>query len=45
MNGGITMQNKVFTMLHQKMITAEIATALGLSQHTVRNHLKAAFQA
>ena len=39
------MQNKVFTMLCQKMTTAEIATALGLSQHTVRNHLKAVFRA
>jgi DNA-binding CsgD family transcriptional regulator len=39
------MQGKVFAMLCQKMTTAEIATALGLSQHTVRNHLKAVFRA
>lgn len=39
------MQSKVFSMLCQKMTTAEIATALGLSQHTVRNHLKAVFRA
>jgi DNA-binding CsgD family transcriptional regulator len=39
------MQNKVFTMLCQKMTTAEIAQELGLSQHTVRNHLKAVFRA
>lgn len=39
------MQNKVFTMLCQKMTTAEIAKGLGLSQHTVRNHLKAVFRA
>ncbi len=39
------MQNKVFTMLCRKMTTAEIAEELGLSQHTVRNHLKAVFRA
>jgi DNA-binding CsgD family transcriptional regulator len=39
------MQAKVFTMLCQKMTTSEIAQALGLSQHTVRNHLKAVFRA
>lgn len=38
------MQLKVFTMLCQKMSTAEIAQSLGLSQHTVRNHLKAVFR-
>jgi DNA-binding CsgD family transcriptional regulator len=32
-------------MLCQKMTTAEIANELGLSQHTVRNHLKAVFRA
>jgi DNA-binding CsgD family transcriptional regulator len=39
------MQSKVFTMLCQKMSTADIAGALGLSQHTIRNHLKAVFRA
>ena len=39
------MQGKVFSMLCQKMTTAEIAQELGLSQHTVRNHLKAVFRA
>lgn len=39
------MQHKVFSMLCQKMTTAEIAGELGLSQHTVRNHLKAVFRA
>lgn len=39
------MQSKVFAMLCQKMTTAEIAQELGLSQHTVRNHLKAVFRA
>jgi DNA-binding CsgD family transcriptional regulator len=39
------MQNKVFSMLCQKMTTADIANQLGLSQHTVRNHLKAVFRA
>lgn len=38
------MQRKVFGMLCQKMTTAEIAAELGLSQHTVRNHLKAVFR-
>lgn len=38
------MQQKVFDMLCQKMSTAEIAQALTLSQHTVRNHLKAVFR-
>ncbi len=39
------MQSKVFGMLCRKMTTAEIASELGLSQHTVRNHLKAVFRA
>jgi len=39
------MQGKVFSMLCQKMTTAEIANELSLSQHTVRNHLKAVFRA
>ncbi len=39
------MQHKVFSMLCQKMTTAEIADKLSLSQHTVRNHLKAVFRA
>lgn len=39
------MQHKVFAMLCQKMTTAEIAGELGLSQHTIRNHLKAVFRA
>jgi DNA-binding CsgD family transcriptional regulator len=39
------MQNKVFTLLCQKRTTAQIAEELGLSQHTVRNHLKAVFRA
>lgn len=39
------MQGKVFAMLCRKMTTAEIAEELGLSQHTVRNHLKAVFRA
>jgi DNA-binding CsgD family transcriptional regulator len=39
------MQRKVLDMLCQKMSTAEIAAALGLSQHTIRNHLKAVFRA
>lgn len=38
------MQGKVFSMLCKKMTTAEIAQELGLSQHTVRNHLKAVFR-
>jgi DNA-binding CsgD family transcriptional regulator len=38
------MQDKVFGMLCRKMTTAEIATELGLSQHTIRNHLKAVFR-
>ncbi|HYL26708.1 MAG TPA: LuxR C-terminal-related transcriptional regulator [Candidatus Nitrosotalea sp.] len=39
------MQHKVFSMLCNKMTTAEIAEELALSQHTVRNHLKAVFRA
>jgi DNA-binding CsgD family transcriptional regulator len=39
------MQRKVLDMLCQKMTTAEIATDLGLSPHTIRNHLKAVFRA
>jgi DNA-binding CsgD family transcriptional regulator len=39
------MQRKVFGMLCQKMSTAEIADRLSLSQHTIRNHLKAVFKA
>jgi DNA-binding CsgD family transcriptional regulator len=38
-------QRKVLDMLCQKMTTAEIAGDLGLSPHTVRNHLKAVFRA
>jgi pentatricopeptide repeat protein len=39
------MQRKVLEMLCQKMTTAEIAQDLNLSQHTIRNHLKAVFRA
>jgi DNA-binding CsgD family transcriptional regulator len=39
------MQAKVFEMLCRKKTTAEMAQELGLSQHTVRNHLKAVFKA
>ena len=39
------MQAKVFEMLCRKMTTAEIASELKLSQHTIRNHLKAVFKA
>jgi DNA-binding CsgD family transcriptional regulator len=39
------MQRTVLEMLCRKMTTAEIASDLGLSQHTVRNHLKAVFRA
>lgn len=39
------MQHKVFSMLCRKMSTAQIASELGLSQHTVRNHLKSVFRA
>jgi len=39
------MQHKVFSLLCQKFTTAEIAQHLGLSEHTVRNHLKAVFRA
>lgn len=39
------MQRKVFNMLCKKMSTAEIANELGLSQHTIRNHLKPVFRA
>lgn len=39
------MQRKVLDMLCQKMSTSEIAAALGLSPHTIRNHLKAVFRA
>ncbi len=39
------MQRTVLEMLCRKMTTAEIAQDLGLSQHTVRNHLKAVFRA
>jgi DNA-binding CsgD family transcriptional regulator len=39
------MQAKVFEMLCRKKSTAEIATELSLSQHTVRNHLKSVFKA
>jgi DNA-binding CsgD family transcriptional regulator/tetratricopeptide (TPR) repeat protein len=38
------MQRKVFEMLSQKMTTSQIAGELGLSPHTVRNHLKAVFK-
>lgn len=38
------MQQKVLSMLCQKMSTAEIAKVLGLSPYTVRNHLKAVFR-
>ena len=38
------MQHRVFSLLCQKMTTAEIASELGLSQHTIRNHLKAVFR-
>jgi DNA-binding CsgD family transcriptional regulator len=39
------MQRTVLEMLCRKMTTAQIAQTLGLSQHTVRNHLKAVFRA
>ncbi len=39
------MQRTVLEMLCRKMTTAEIAQDLKLSQHTVRNHLKAVFRA
>jgi DNA-binding CsgD family transcriptional regulator len=39
------MQRKVFDLLCAKLSTAEIAQSLGLSQHTVRNHLKGVFRA
>ncbi len=39
------MQRTVLEMLCRKMTTAEIAQELGLSEHTVRNHLKAVFRA
>ncbi|MBV8344693.1 MAG: helix-turn-helix transcriptional regulator [Candidatus Eremiobacteraeota bacterium] len=39
------MQRTVLEMLCRKMTTAQIAQDLGLSQHTVRNHLKAVFRA
>ncbi|HVR46169.1 MAG TPA: LuxR C-terminal-related transcriptional regulator [Candidatus Binatia bacterium] len=39
------MQRTVLEMLCRKMTTAEIAQQLGLSPHTVRNHLKAVFRA
>jgi DNA-binding CsgD family transcriptional regulator len=39
------MQRKVFDLLCRKLSTAEIALTLGLSQHTVRNHLKGVFRA
>ncbi len=39
------MQRKVLDMLCQKMNTKEIAAKLGLSPHTIRNHLKAVFRA
>lgn len=38
-------QQRVFEMLSQKMTTEQIADKLGLSQHTIRNHLKAVFKA
>lgn len=38
-------QQRVFEMLCGKMTTEEIASNLGLSPHTVRNHLKAVFKA
>jgi DNA-binding CsgD family transcriptional regulator len=39
------MQAKVFEMLCRKMTTVEMADELKLSQHTIRNHLKAVFKA
>jgi DNA-binding CsgD family transcriptional regulator len=39
------MQAKVFEMLCRQLSTAQIASELGLSPHTVRNHLKAVFKA
>lgn len=39
------MQRTVLDLLCQKMTTAEIAARLGLSQHTIRNHLKVVFRA
>lgn len=38
-------QQRVFAMLCHKMTTEQIADKLGLSPHTVRNHLKAVFKA
>lgn len=38
------MQRKVLDLLCQKTTTAEMAQQLGLSPHTVRNHLKAVFR-
>ncbi|HTV75062.1 MAG TPA: helix-turn-helix transcriptional regulator [Candidatus Acidoferrales bacterium] len=38
------MQRRVFEMLCAKMTTAEMATSLKISPHTVRNHLKAVFK-
>ena len=39
------MQRKVLDLLCRKMSTEEIAQYLGLSPHTIRNHLKAVFRA
>ena len=39
------MQRKVLDLLCRKMSTEEIAQHLGLSPHTIRNHLKAVFRA
>ncbi len=39
------MQRKVLDLLCRKMFTQEIAQFLGLSPHTIRNHLKAVFRA
>lgn len=39
------MQRKVLDLLCRKMSTEEIAQFLGLSPHTIRNHLKAVFRA
>ena len=38
------MQRRVLELLCSKMSTAEIGRNLGLSPHTIRNHLKAAFK-